>query len=345
MSIESLSDYNLKSGLHEHFNFLVDSKQVSMRIDKFLSNQISNLTRNKVQKLFDQNLVLVNNNPVKSSYKIKPYDNIILYKLFPKRIETLTPEKIKLDILHEDTDIIIVNKPSGMVVHPSFGHFTGTLMNGIKYHFENLPNQDNELRPGLVHRIDKNTSGILVIAKNDNSLVHLQKQFFERTSRRKYIALVWGDFNENSGTISGNIGRSLKNRKIFQVFPDDKNYGKKAVTHFKVLERFNYVTLIECKLETGRTHQIRVHFNHIGHPLFNDDIYGGDKLLKGTTFSKYKQFVQNCFKVINRQALHAKSLGFIHPRTNKWIEFESELPLDFSLAIQKWRKYSKFNIK
>ena len=326
--------------VYEHHKLIVDDSQVMMRIDKFLTNQIANLTRNKVQKLADQGFVLVNNTSVKSSYKIKPKDVIQVTQDFPKRDKTLRAENIPVNIVYEDNYVVLVNKEPGMVVHPSYGHYSGTLMNALAFHIESLAKCDDETRPGLVHRIDKNTSGLLVIAKTEESLVHLQKQFHDRETYRRYRALVWGDVKDDEGTIRGNIGRSYKNRKVFDVFPEGGDYGKHAVTHYTVLERFTYVTLVECRLETGRTHQIRAHFKHIGHPLFNDEVYGGNKVLRGTTFSKYKQFVLNCFKCMPRHALHAKSLGFNHPHTNEWTQFDSEMPEDFNEVLERWRNYT-----
>jgi len=325
---------------YEHFKQVVEENQLTMRIDKFVSSQIANMTRNKVQKLAEQGFVLVNDEAVKSSYKIKPKDIIRIVKDFPKRDNTLLAQDIPITIVHEDDDLVIVDKEPGMVVHPSYGHFSGTLLNALKFHIGKLAKCEDETRPGLVHRIDKNTSGIIVIAKTEHALVHLQKQFFERTTSRRYRALVWGDFDEDEGTITGNIGRSLRNRKIMDVFPEEEEYGRHAVTHYTVLERFGYVTLIECRLETGRTHQIRAHLKHIGHPLFNDDTYGGDRVLRGTTFSKYKQFIHNCFKAMPRHALHAKTLGFNHPKDETWTEFDSELPADFSDVLERWRNYT-----
>ena len=326
---------------YEHHKLVVDDNQVMMRIDKFLANQIANMTRNKVQKLAEQNFILVNDVAVKSSYKIKPKDVVLVTQDFPKRDKTLVPQDIPVTIVHEDDDLVIVNKEPGMVVHPSYGHYTGTLLNALKFHIDKLAQSDDDTRPGLVHRIDKNTSGILVVAKTEPALVYIQKQFFDRITSRRYRALVWGDFEEDEGTITGNIGRSLRNRKVMDVFPEGEEYGRHAVTHYTVLERFGYVTLVECRLETGRTHQIRAHFKHIGHPLFNDEVYGGDRVLRGTTFSKYKQFVQNCFKVMPRHALHAKSLGFHHPKDEQWVQFDSELPKDFSDVLDRWRNYTE----
>lgn len=331
--------------VYEHHKQIVDDNQITMRIDKFIVNQIANMTRNKIQKLADQGFVFVNDMPVKSSYKIKPKDVIKILKDFPKRDNKLVPQDIPVTIVYEDDHLVIVNKEPGMVVHPSYGHYTGTLLNALKFHIDKLAEFEDDTRPGLVHRIDKNTSGIIVVAKTPHALVHLQKQFYDRITSRRYRALVWGDFEQDEGTITGNIGRSLRNRKVMDVFPEGDEYGRHAVTHYKVLERFGYVTLVECRLETGRTHQIRAHFKHIGHPLFNDDTYGGDKVLRGTTFSKYKQFVQNCFKIMPRHALHAKSLGFHHPKNDEWMQFDSDLPSDLSNVIDRWRNYTEQRIQ
>ena len=330
---------------YEHHKQIVGDNQITMRIDKFIANQLANMTRNKIQKLADQGFVFVNDIPVKSSYKIKPKDVIKILKDFPKRDNTLVAQDIPVTIVYEDDHLVIVNKEPGMVVHPSYGHYTGTLLNALKFHIDKLAECEDDTRPGLVHRIDKNTSGIIVVAKTSHALVHLQKQFYDRITSRRYRALVWGDFDQDDGTITGNIGRSLRNRKLMDVFPEGEEYGRHAVTHYTVLERFGYVTLVECRLETGRTHQIRSHFKHIGHPLFNDDTYGGDKVLRGTTFSKYKQFVQNCFKIMPRHALHAKSLGFHHPKNDKWIEFDSEMPSDLSTVLDRWRNYTEQRIQ
>tara|TARA_B100000287_G_scaffold86476_1_gene79063 strand:- start:2938 stop:4005 length:1068 start_codon:yes stop_codon:yes gene_type:complete len=330
---------------YEHHKQIVGDNQITMRIDKFIANQLANMTRNKIQKLADQGFVFVNDIPVKSSYKIKPKDVIKILKDFPKRDNTLVAQDIPVTIVYEDDHLVIVNKEPGMVVHPSYGHYTGTLLNALKFHIDKLAECEDDTRPGLVHRIDKNTSGIIVVAKTSHALVHLQKQFYDRITSRRYRALVWGDFDQDDGTITGNIGRSLRNRKVMDVFPNGQEYGRHAVTHYTVLERFGYVTLVECRLETGRTHQIRAHFKHIGHPLFNDDTYGGDKVLRGTTFSKYKQFVQNCFKIMPRHALHAKSLGFHHPKNDKWIEFDSEMPSDLSTVLDRWRNYTEQRIQ
>ncbi len=324
--------------LFEHYNFTADKGQELLRVDKFLMDRIPNSTRNKLQQAISDGNVLVNKENVKASYKVKPLDKITVELSYPPTEIELIAEDIPLNILYEDDDVVVLNKQAGLVVHPGYGNHSGTLVNGLIYHFENLPNSDKNDRPGLVHRLDKNTTGIMVIAKTDQALTHLGKQFFDRTTERRYHALVWGDVKEEEGTVTGNVGRSLKDRKIMQVFPEAE-YGKHAVTHYKVLERFGYVTLVECKLETGRTHQIRVHMKHIGHPLFNDFEYGGDRILKGTSFTKYKQFITNCFGILPRQALHAKSLGFEHPKTGKRLQFESDLPEDMQSVLKKWEVY------
>lgn len=334
MSSENSND------LFEHYDFKASSGQAPLRVDKFLMNFIENASRNKIQKAAENGNILVNDIAVKSSHKVKAGDRVSVVYSYPKQTNELIPQDIPINIHYEDDDILIVNKEAGMVVHPGFGNYDGTLVNALAFHFENLPNKSTENRPGLVHRIDKNTSGILVIAKNDNSMLKLSKKFEERDLNRLYIALVWGDLKNESDTITGHIGRSLKNRKIMSVFPDGE-YGKNAITNYRVVERYGYVTMVECKLETGRTHQIRAHFKHIGHPLFNDPEYGGDAILKGTTFTKYKQFIQNCFKICPRQALHAKFLEFKHPTTDKLVSFESDLPEDMALLVEKWRNYSK----
>ncbi len=329
-----------KKELFEHYKFVADKGQTPLRVDKFLMNFIEHATRTKIQKAATEGNIKVNSNVVKSNYKIKAGDIVTVEYTTPKRKFELVAEDIPLNIVYEDEDFLIVNKDAGMVVHPGFGNYSGTLVNALAFHFNNLPNMGEEDRPGLVHRIDKNTSGILVIAKTENSMTVLAQKFAERELNRKYIALVWGNIKEEEGTITGHIGRSLKNRKLMSVFPDGE-YGKHAVTHYKVLERFGYTTLAECRLETGRTHQIRAHFKHIGHALFNDEEYGGNQILKGTTFTKYKQFVQNCFKICPRQALHARSLGFTHPTTKKEVYFDSELAKDMQQLIEKWRGYAK----
>ena len=323
----------------EHYKFIADKGQNPLRVDRYLQNFVEFSTRSKIQQAVKAGNVRVNDIIVKSNYKVKGNDIVTVVYDFPQEKNELLPQDIPIKIIYEDDDLLIVNKEAGMVVHPGFGNYDGTLVNALAFHFKNLPNMGEEDRPGLVHRIDKNTSGILVIAKTEKSMTTLAKKFEDRDLNRRYIALVWGDVKQEEGTITGHIGRSLKNRKIMDVFQDGE-YGKHAVSHYKVLERFGYTTLIECKLETGRTHQIRAHFKFIGHPLFNDEEYGGNAILKGTTFTKYKQFVQNCFKICDRQALHAKSLGFSHPRTSKEVFFDSELADDMQLLIDKWRKYA-----
>lgn len=324
----------------EHHNVTVDPGQEMMRVDKFLIDRLPQISRTRIQAIAKAGLLLVNGKTVKPNHKIHPNDEISVNLPFERTEFELVPEDIPLDFVYEDDDLVVVNKPSAMVVHPGHGNYSGTLLNGLVYHFKNLPESDDYAkRPGLVHRIDKNTSGLLVVAKNENALTRLSKQFADRTSERRYYALVWGDFEEEEGTIIGNIGRSKKNRKIYEVYPEEEGYGKHAVTHYKVLERLRYVTLLECKLETGRTHQIRVHLKHIGHPLFNDIEYGGNKILKGTTFTKYKQFIDNCLKLIPGQALHAKTLGFTHPKTEEWKAFDSNLPDGFEQLLAKWRVY------
>ena len=324
--------------LYEHFKFIASEGQEPLRVDKFLMNFIENATRNKIQQSVKAGNVLVNDTVVKSNYKVKAKDTVRVVLAHPPHENLLVAEDIPIDIVYEDDVVIVVNKPAGMVVHPGHGNYSGTLVNGLIYHIENLPKNSNE-RPGLVHRIDKDTSGLLVVAKTEFAMANLANQFFDRTTDRVYHALVWGNIEQEEGTITGHVGRSLKNRLQMDVFPDG-DFGKHAVTHYKVIERFSYVTLVECKLETGRTHQIRAHFKYIGHPLFNDERYGGNQILKGTTFTKYKQFVDNCFKILPRQALHAKTLGFEHPITKKWMQFDSEIPEDMKLGLEKWRNYT-----
>lgn len=324
---------------YEHYHFKVDKGQNPIRIDVYLTNKIENLTRNRIQNVAKTGGVLVNKKSVKPNYKVKPDDDIRIILPYAPYENLLVPENIPIDIIYEDDDVIVINKPAGLVVHPGHGNYSGTLLNGLIYHFDNLPNNSDN-RPGLVHRIDKDTTGLLVVAKTEKALTCLSKQFANKTSTRKYVALVWGDLKEDESIIDNHIGRNPKNRLQMMVFPDGE-HGKPAITHYKVLERFGYVTLVELQLKTGRTHQIRAHMKHIGHPLFNDARYGGDKILKGTTFSKYKQFVENTFKVLPRQALHAKTLGFIHPSTHKFMEFSSEIPEDMQQAIERWRNYAK----
>ena len=332
-------DNELGDELHEHYRFEASKGQSALRVDKFLMNLIENTTRSKIQNAIDAGAVLVNDAAVKSNYKVKAGDIVRVVLTHPTYEQLLKPENIALDIVYEDDQLLVVNKPAGMVVHPGHGNYSGTLVNALAFHFENLPMNSSE-RPGLVHRIDKDTTGLLVVAKTEHAMAYLSKQFAEKTSEREYVALVWGNIEEDEGTIEGNIDRHLVNRMQMAVFLDEEK-GKPAVTHFKVLERFGYVTLVSCQLETGRTHQIRVHMKHIGHTLFNDERYGGNLILKGTTFTKYKQFVDNCFKTLPRQALHAKTLGFEHPTTKEFMRFNTEIPQDLLDLIQKWRVYSK----
>ncbi len=327
--------------MYEHFAIVVDKGQSPMRVDKFLCERMSDRSRSRIQAAADAGNVLVGDKPVKSSYKVKPLDRISVVLPYPMRVLEIIPEDIPLDIVYEDDDVIVVNKRAGMVVHPGFGNYTGTLVNALTWHLRDLPLfRDGDMRAGLVHRIDKNTSGLLVVAKSEGSHAYLAKQFFDHTIERRYIALVWGNMEADEGTVTGNIARSVKDRLKMAVY-DDPAIGKHAVTHYRVLKRFGYVTLIECRLETGRTHQIRVHMEHIGHPLFNDERYGGDVILRGTTFAKYKQFIDNCFYMLPRQALHAKTLGFVHPRTRELMRFDSELPDDMASVIAKWEGYVK----
>ena len=331
----------IEEELFEHHRFEVSKGQALLRIDKYLMHLIPNATRNKIQHAAQNGDIYVNDVAVKSNYKVKPFDIIRILLSQPPFENRIDPENIPLNIVYEDEALILINKPAGLVVHPGHGNYTGTLVNGLAYHFENLPMNSSE-RPGLVHRIDKDTSGLLVIAKTEYAMTHLAKQFEDKTSEREYIALVWGNVIDDEGTITGNIDRHVKDRMQMAVFPDGDR-GKHAVTHYKVLERFGYVTLVSCKLETGRTHQIRVHMKYIGHTLFNDERYGGNLILKGTTFTKYKQFIENCFKTLPRQALHAKTLGFEHPTTKEFMQFDTQLPQDMQDCIEKWRNYSKSN--
>ncbi|WP_050813282.1 RluA family pseudouridine synthase [Aquimarina agarivorans] len=338
---EETSGPEERDDLHEHFRFVAGNGQVPLRVDKFLMNFVENATRNKIQQAAKEGSVWVNEVPVKSNYKVKPNDVVRVMFSHPPYEQLLTPQNIAIDVVYEDDDLLVVNKQAGMVVHPGHGNYEGTLINALIYHFENLPNNSSN-RPGLVHRIDKDTSGLLVVAKTEAAMTHLAKQFFDKTSKREYVALVWGNIEDDAGTIEGNIGRHPKNRLQNTVWEgEEENKGKPAVTHFEVIERLGYVTLVKCKLETGRTHQIRVHMKHIGHTLFNDERYGGDKILKGTTFTKYKQFVDNCFKVLPRQALHARTLGFIHPTTGKELFFEAPIPNDIEACIERWRNYGR----
>ena len=329
--------------LYERFSFIADKGQEPLRIDKFLMGRIERATRNKIQQAINAGMVLVNNKEVRPNYKVKAGDELIVYSDMSPEELIVVPENIPLDIVYEDIDLMIINKPAGLVVHPGSGNYRGTLLNGVAWYLQKEnPSVSEESLPrfGLVHRIDKNTSGLLVVAKTDKAMSHLAKQFYDHVVNRRYAALVWGDMKEDKGTINAHVGRHQRFRKKYEAYPDG-DQGKEAITHYTVLERLGYVTLVECVLETGRTHQIRVHMKHIGHPIFNDDIYGGDKIMKGTVFSKYKQFVDNCFSICNRQALHAKTLGFIHPTSGKEVFFDSEFPDDMQQVIEKWRKYSQ----
>lgn len=330
-----------KDDLYEHHKIVVDKGQNPLRIDKYLMNFIENATRNKIQAAAKDGSIFVNDIAVKSNYKVKPFDVIRVKFEHPPFENLLVGEDIPLDIVYEDDDLLVVNKPAGIVVHPGHGNYSGTLINALIFHFENLPKNSSD-RPGLVHRIDKDTSGLLVVAKTEHAMAHLSKQFKDKTSEREYVAIVWGNVKEDEGTVEGHIGRHPKNRLQNTVYEGDDAYkGKPAATHYKVIERLGYVTLLSCKLETGRTHQIRVHMKYIGHTLFNDERYGGNLILKGTTFTKYKQFVSNCFKVLQRQALHAKTLGFEHPVTGKQMSFNTDVPEDMQKCIEKWRHYAK----
>ena len=338
---EEVSCEDEEQQMFEHFRFDVDKGQSLLRIDKYITDHMVQTSRHRVQLAIEAGYVRVGDKVVKANYKVKPLDVITIVMPYQRHGFEVAPEPIPLDIVYEDDDLLVVNKPAGLVVHPGHGHFSGTLINALAYHLglKQAADEGDERMGILVHRIDMNTSGLLVVAKNDEAQLDLAKQFFYHTIQRKYIALVWGNIQEDEGTIEGNIGRDPNDRMKFRVFPDGSQ-GKRAVTHFRVLERFGYVTLVECILETGRTHQIRVHMNYIGHPLFNDDRYGGDQILKGTIYTKYKQFIDNCFKLLPRHALHAKTLGFVHPRTKKQILLTSELPEDMTALIEKWRKYA-----
>jgi 23S rRNA pseudouridine1911/1915/1917 synthase len=329
--------------LYERFTYTIDKGQEPLRIDKFLMGRIEGATRNKLQRGINAGMVLVNGKAVKQNYKIKPFDQVVVYSDMTPESTDVVPEPMDLNIMYEDDDLMVLYKPAGMVVHPGSGNYTGTLLNGVSYYLKQQnPNLDENVLPrfGLVHRIDKNTSGLLVLAKTDIAMRNLAKQFFDHTVKRRYHALVWGNMDEDEGTVVAHVGRNLRYRKLFEAYPEG-DHGKEAITHWRVLERFNYVTLVECVLETGRTHQIRVHMKHIGHTLFNDDTYGGDRILKGTIYAKYKQFVDNCFTILPRQALHAKTLGFVHPTTGAEMYFDTELPPEMLEVIERWRKYSK----
>lgn len=329
--------------LFEHHRILADPGQSLIRIDKFLIDRLPNVTRTKIQVGIHEGFVKVNDKNIKPNYKIHPNDVITVSLPEPPRDTDIKPENIPLNIVYEDNHLLVVNKPAGMVVHPAYQNWSGTLVNALTYHFQNLPEmKGNEGRPGLVHRIDKDTSGLLVIAKTELAMTSLAKQFFDHSIERTYQAIVWGVPEPNEGTINVNVGRSLKDRRVTVAFPKG-DFGRTAITHFKLVKDFRYVSLIECQLETGRTHQIRAHMKYLGHPIFNDEMYGGNQLVKGTMFTKYKQFVDNCFKIIPRQALHAKTLGFIHPASQKYIQFDSDLPHDFKEAMEKWEHYVKYN--
>lgn len=327
------------SELFEHYRFVADKGQGLLRVDKFITTRIDGVSRNRIQSAADVDCILVNGIAVKSNYKVKPNDIVTIVMDRPRREVEIIPEDIPLEIVYEDQDLMVINKQAGLVVHPGHGNYTGTLVNAVAFHLKDTTDYDSkDPRLGLVHRIDKDTSGLLVIAKNPKAKTHLSRQFFDKSTKREYTALVWGAIEQDSGRIEGNIGRNVKDRLQMTVF-EDPELGKPAVTNYEVLERLGYVTLVKCRLETGRTHQIRVHMKHIGHTLFNDERYGGNIILKGTAFTKYKQFVQNCFSLCPRQALHAKTLGFIHPRTGEEMLFESSLPEDMTLMIEKWRGY------
>jgi 23S rRNA pseudouridine1911/1915/1917 synthase len=344
IELDELVDVEDEHELFEHFRFVVDKGTNTIRIDKYLVNCMSNTSRNRIQEAAEAGNILVNGKPVKSNYKAKPFDIITIVLAYPPTEFEIIPQDIPLKIVYEDDDIMLVDKQPNLVVHPGFGNFDGTLLNAIAFHMKDHPDFDpNDSRIGLVHRIDKDTSGLLLIAKTEQAKTNLGKQFFDKTTVRRYQALVWGNVKENEGTIIGDLARDPRDRMLFKVFPEGENpVAKHAITHYKVLERLAYVTLVECRLETGRTHQIRVHMKHIGHVIFNDERYGGHDILKGTTSSKYKQFVKNCFEICPRQALHAKTLGFVHPRTGEFMHFESELPDDMHQLIEKWRGYARF---
>ena len=344
---EEVDDFLPQNERFEHHRFVVDKGQALLRIDKYLVNCMSNISRNRIQEAADAGTILVNDRPVKANYRIKPHDVISIVLDYPKSDFSIVAQDIPLEVVYEDADLMVVNKQPNLVVHPGFGNFDGTLLNAVAWHLKDDPTFDaNDPRIGLVHRIDKDTSGLILIAKNEDAKAKLALQFFNKTTERTYNALVWGVVKEEEGTIIGALARDPRDRMLFTVFPEGENpAAKHAVTHYKVIERFTYVTLVECKLETGRTHQIRVHMKHIGHTLFNDERYGGNEPLKGTTSAKYKQFVKNCFDVCPRQALHAKTLGFVHPTSGDWMQFDSELPDDMINLLDKWRKYSPNNLQ
>ena len=328
-----------ENDLFEHYKFKADPGQQPLRVDRFLLDRIESTSRNKIQNSIGAGNVLVNGEVVKANYKIKPLDKVSIVLPYPPRETELVPENIPLDVIYEDDDLVVINKPAGLVVHPGYANYTGTLVHALLYHFGNMPSQSElAYRPGLVHRLDKDTSGVMVVAKTDHALSHLAKQFFDRSSDRRYHALVWGRPKESEGTVVGNVGRSLKNRQVMDVFPSDSTYGKHAVTHYKVIREFAYQTLVECKLETGRTHQIRAHMKHLGHPLFNDEAYSGTQILKGLPTANYKRFIYNAFEFIPGQALHAKTLSFDHPKTGERMNFDSELPAGFQAILDKLEK-------
>jgi len=328
--------------LFEHHRIVADPGQGLVRIDKFLNARLANASRSKIQQGIEGGFVKVNDTVVKSNYKVHPGDVIVISMHEPPRDTDVKPENIPLNIVYEDDYLLIINKEAGMVVHPAYNNWSGTLVNALTYHFQQLPHMPgNDGRPGLVHRIDKETSGLLVIAKTEPVMTALAKQFFDHTIERTYWALAWGEFDPPQGTVNVNVGRSLKDRRVTVAFPDG-DMGRTAITHYKMLQEFRYVSLVECKLETGRTHQIRAHMKYLGHPLFNDAMYGGDQFVKGTVFTKYKQFIENCFKIIPRQALHAKTIGFMHPVKKEWMQFTSELPEDFKGVLEKWENYVKY---
>lgn len=339
---EELDDFGGGQEMFEHHRFVVDRGQTLVRIDKYLVNYMSGISRNRIQEAADAGNVLVNGKSVKSNYRIKPHDVITIMLDYPPSDYSIIPQEIPINIVYEDDDIMLVNKQPDLVVHPGFGNFDGTLLNAVAWHLKDNPKFDaDNPRLGLVHRIDKDTSGLILIAKTEDAKAHLGKQFFDKTTKRRYLALVWGNVKEDEGTIIGALARDPRDRMLFKVFEEGENpAAKHAVTHYRVVERLGYVTLVECQLETGRTHQIRVHMKHIGHTLFNDERYGGHEILKGTTSAKYKQFVKNCFEICPRQALHAKTLGFVHPRTGKEMYFDSELPDDMQKLLEKWRRYN-----
>jgi len=343
LNIEILEDEDIED-LYDWHEFKADPKQEPVRLDKFLMDRLKDITRSKVQAGIEAGFVLVNNKVVKSNHKVKPFDHVSVRLRKPRNDGKIVPENIPLDIRFEDDEVMVIFKPAGLVVHPGVGNYSGTLVNALAWYFKDLPLVEgtNEY-PGIVHRIDKDTTGLMVVAKTDNAIAKLSKQFFNHTIQRRYRALVWGDLKEDEGTITGNIGRHERNSKMFDVY-EDEEYGKHAVTHYKVLRRFGYVTLVECRLETGRTHQIRVHMKHIGHPLFNDKLYGGDRIVKGTVFTKYKEFVENCFRLLPHQALHAFSLGFEHPSGKGNVYFEAPMPQYFEETLEKWSKYTESRV-